>query len=1458
MTPLYLCSLKKKHVFICAFCLLTSVRTFGQLFTKTTTSVPGLTNSKSRWVDFNNDNKLDLFVTGMREGGSVQTSVFYYDGAESVSKWDFPPFADVAFDFGDFNNDTYVDIILTGTVGGTRQSLIYANVQGNGFAETDFRLTPISKGGVLWGDFDRDADLDLITTGLNNFNEPVTILYEYEGNVYAPRQSDLPDVSNGEIRRLNFLNDFSVDVLITGLNKHGNAVATVFSIDQDLNCHSFFDGIVGSAFNAIAMADINNDGFEDVLFSGLADEALTNTSGLYLNNTLSGFVKHEIPVPDLSFSSITAADMNNDGLTDIVITGEADTEPLPSAKTLYYINDQGNLSETLNSLPPVSKGDVSVADVDSDGDLDIFLSGDGVDGLQASLFLSDQGDSRTNQAPDPPTQLESTVSGNEVILSWNKAADDNTQSNNLASNLYISKSPDGNDLILSPNGDIGSGFNKLPGQTNVMLSNKAKFTLNEGRYYWSVQSVDTGLKGSAFAAEQSFVICDRVNLSDTSVCVGNAIELNAGTASDSVNWLLSDGSAIAIGTNQFTQTIYDDLTVVVEVTKQIGCTVRDTLIIFAHPLPVVDLGLDVEVCFGDSISVSSGYAVDSIRWYNANGLIASNGSSMDIKVTHPEVLVAQAVSSFNCANTDTVQITPRALPLVDIGPDQSYCKGDEINIHIASDWQEIYWYLDGINKPSSDASQFYTVAEQSGTVITKVVDAFSCTNTDTLRVQVLDLPFVDLGDDHSICLGDSISIQLATPFKFNTWHFNGRESTSNVESLSYQPYRTDTVSVSVIDNNNCENRDTLVINIWDLPVVDLGLDTAICFNNEILLQVAKTFSTVEWYFADRTNVAGTSWFFNHTAHATNTVFIKVTDDHGCVNYDSVAIQVLPLPHFNLGNDTTVCSEEEIFLAVEGAAKKVNWFNDRSLVLAEDTDKYSFHVFDEVNVVAEVFSVDGCVAYDTVRVSPLELPLFELGLDKTACHGDSIDLVISDEGHRYIWRDNIDTLAYGHAVTIPATETKTIALTAVDFNLCTFTDSLTVEVHLNPAVEIEAPSRVCEGEEADVIVTTPWETNRWYTDSAEIANDLASISQVILQTTTVFVAVTDLNQCTSIDSVTIRSNNIPVANAGSDTLICEGTSVVLGSYADENSDLSFEWTPSTKLSDALIAHPVATPLNSISYLLEVRSPEGCLATDTVEVVVNPKLYPDAGNNKSICIGDTIPLTASTRQLDSSITFQWMSDVGDFASESATVVVAPGTTTQYTLFVSTGQCEVEYDSIVVTVNSLPEIAVSEGQSIGSMGNALLFASGATHYQWEPAESLNDPFSPAPTASPLKSTTYTVHGTDGNGCENTASVEVLVQNNLFIPGLFTPNADGKNDTFTIYGSGIAFASLWVYDQQGNTMYHTMNLEEAINIGWDGFVNGRLANNGAYIWVIKGTFVNGEPLAFNGKQTGIIKLMK
>ena len=106
---------------------------------------------------------------------------------------------------------------------------------------------------------------------------------------------------------------------------------------------------------------------------------------------------------------------------------------------------------------------------------------------------------------------------------------------------------------------------------------------------------------------------------------------------------------------------------------------------------------------------------------------------------------------------------------------------------------------------------------------------------------------------------------------------------------------------------------------------------------------------------------------------------------------------------------------------------------------------------------------------------------------------------------------------------------------------------------------------------------------------------------------------------------------------------------------------------------------------------------------------------------------------------------------------------------------------------------------------------------------------------------------------GCRDT-SVQILkIQDyfTLYAPTAFSPDGDGRNDIFYIFGSGILEGSfnLFLFDRWGEIIYKSTDIRQ----GWDGKVKGQIVQNGTYVWMVVCKNFEGNQKTANGVVTVI-----
>jgi gliding motility-associated-like protein len=221
--------------------------------------------------------------------------------------------------------------------------------------------------------------------------------------------------------------------------------------------------------------------------------------------------------------------------------------------------------------------------------------------------------------------------------------------------------------------------------------------------------------------------------------------------------------------------------------------------------------------------------------------------------------------------------------------------------------------------------------------------------------------------------------------------------------------------------------------------------------------------------------------------------------------------------------------------------------------------------------------------------------------------------------------------------------------------------------------------------------------------------------------------------------------------------------------------------------------------------------------------------------------------------------WSSTKQGFLSNSFSIEyqVTHADTVKAILSDGTG-CMVQRNTAIVI--SKPDLQLNgevfqilRGQSV------QLSATGGETYAWSPPTGLDNPQSSQPIASPFNTTSYQVTAADSIGCAAEGTVMVMVEGSAFVPNLFTPNNDGRNDEVRIYGlADVRNFRFTIHNREGNTVYETNDIQQAATIGWNGSARGSQQPSGVYYWKVRGEQPSGGKLLLNGKTNGTIVLIR
>ena len=355
-----------------------------------------------------------------------------------------------------------------------------------------------------------------------------------------------------------------------------------------------------------------------------------------------------------------------------------------------------------------------------------------------------------------------------------------------------------------------------------------------------------------------------------------------------------------------------------------------------------------------------------------------------------------------------------------------------------------------------------------------------------------------------------------------------------------------------------------------------------------------------------------------------------------------------------------------------------------------------------------------------------------------------------------------------------------------------------------------------------------------------------------------IIVTDANGCTQTCSFTIGSPNCNLsATALGTNPGCNGaaTGSIALTVTGGTGTLTFDWNDNT-----LDGTEDPTGLVAGTYSVTVTDGAGCTANASV-TLTNPAALSFAATGIAANCFDPLNGSITVTLAGGGVPPYEVSYDGLFFSgigvlPSQIVGVAPG---NYTVTLQdANDCMIETQVAVpaaptYTLDLGPDLFIRLGDSVRLEGLANFAIDSVV---WTPAEFLNDVTGPVTFARPRVSTAYQLVAFDENGCRAEDAVWVYVERrqDIFIPNAFSPNDDGINDNFRIFGDNKVkiIRSLRIFDRWGGNVFGVTNVTpDDSAAGWNGRHRGQMLSAGVYLYVAEIEFFDGHVETVMGEVT-------
>lgn len=336
-------------------------------------------------------------------------------------------------------------------------------------------------------------------------------------------------------------------------------------------------------------------------------------------------------------------------------------------------------------------------------------------------------------------------------------------------------------------------------------------------------------------------------------------------------------------------------------------------------------------------------------------------------------------------------------------------------------------------------------------------------------------------------------------------------------------------------------------------------------------------------------------------------------------------------------------------------------------------------------------------------------------------------------------------------------------------------SFSVSVAALPVANAGADVTICDGQSANIggNPTGPAGSSFTWTPSATLSSSTNANPQATPTATTDYIVVVSNSGCVDRDTVRVTIS-VPTVTAGTDVSVCQGDSVQLQATGTGN----VVWTPSAGLSATNILDPLAFPGTTTNYIVTLTDATMCVATDTVQVLVNQLPIANAGEDTTACTNEMIVIGGSPTGPSGS-TFTW-SPVGGLSSTTIANPTATITGSQtYTVTVTDGNMCSSTDAVVINALAIPDVDAGPDTTICAGSSVQLNSTGNGTLQWTPIFGLSNPNIGNPIANPEATVTYTLTVTGGNFCVNTDQTTVTVN--------VLPNANAGPDLDLCAGDSI-----------------------------------------------------------------------
>ena len=363
------------------------------------------------------------------------------------------------------------------------------------------------------------------------------------------------------------------------------------------------------------------------------------------------------------------------------------------------------------------------------------------------------------------------------------------------------------------------------------------------------------------------------------------------------------------------------------------------------------------------------------------------------------------------------------------------------------------------------------------------------------------------------------------------------------------------------------------------------------------------------------------------------------------------------------------------------------------------------------------------------------------------------------------------------------------------------------------------------------------------------------SVLLMPNDTTYYTVTSTNAfgCSAAGGFKVMVDPMPILHAQDTIKLCKNASVQMNVVEQAT---GATWSPATYLSSINSFQPVCTPAENIDYTVTAYNRLGCTVTETIPVKVYGFIPLVASKDTSVCARSSVQLNASvTDTFFHGVTYTWDASPYLNSTSIADPMATVGSESEtFRVTATSGSCPAAVATVTIGLNPAANVKLPANIYTTPYAEVSItpVSGDLTSYHWSAKNDLSCTECNTTTLVPTESQVVYVNGENQYGCSTKDSMLIHVLNcdptSIFVPNTFTPNGDGTNDKLYVRSKTLSHLEYFqLFNRWGAIVFETNSVSD----GWDGYINGKLAEVGTYVYQVKGKCENGYDVETSGTVT-------